>query len=111
MIIFVFFFFLSACVRHRRYVLSFVNKYFIDRIGARDTHELDNFIGNQMNRHSVLFFSIDQIKLIYIILMNIRNKEEDNIDIFIKSSIKRIYTFNFIEKKNTSSIDIYLKIM
>jgi hypothetical protein len=55
-----------VCVRHRRYVLSFVNKNFLDRLGARDTHELDNLIGNQKSRHT----SIDQINLIDIILMN-----------------------------------------
>jgi hypothetical protein len=65
-------------VQHRRYVLSFVNKNFIDRLGARDTHELDNFIGNQKSRQSLFFLSlslclsyIDQINLIYIILMKI----------------------------------------
>ncbi len=49
MIIFVFFF---VCVRHRRYVLSFVNKNFIDRIGVIevDAHELDNFIDNQKEK-------------------------------------------------------------
>jgi hypothetical protein len=41
-------------VRHRRYVLSFVNKNYIDRIGAIDAYELDNLIGNQKEKTLVL---------------------------------------------------------
>jgi hypothetical protein len=84
MIIFVFFF--CVCVRHRCYVLSFVNKNFIDRIGARDTHELDNFIGNQMSRHSFFSFSRSNQFNLYNINEYIKARKKI-VNMFIKSSM------------------------